>query len=226
MSTNPKYFGKYVHDFGHADFPENSHTLVQRLHVYYLSFPRMKIQSLPHTAYSSKAAVIDAALMSSNVIGFSSFIPFKHSSGVSGYDAGAVTYFPLSRKECQSKSVLSITPFLEFKRCTENVESTICPRIRIPLYWCGFPPSTRSLELTEQLGFYDALCCFATMSSNQGGAKPPEHVQHMLCKKLRHFMYLRTAVETELQQQEISLKNLVFNYVVHFFVILYRFLFE
>lgn len=230
-SKNPKHFPKYISNIAMSEFPQNAHTLVQNLRVYYFSITQMKVRSIPQSVFKSKESVIKSCMLSANVPGFCSFLPMKCESSrwEYGYDAGIATYFPLNRKVCKSRSIMSITPLLEFERSGDNhqfqSDCTICPRIRLPLHWAGFPPNTRVLELVEQLGFYDALCTFATISSNQGGTKPSEDVQQILSNKLRHFYKLREDVERELQQH-IPVWHLLVNYVVHLFIWMYRFFFE
>lgn len=92
--------------------------------------------------------------------------------------------------------MLSVAPFLEFERKSKGErDPTICPQVRIPMHWGGFPPNSRVLVLSEQLGFYDALCYFATASGSDFG-KPPDDVQQLYRDKLRHIQSLRCSVET------------------------------
>ena len=225
-SSKPKHFPAYTHNFGCEDFPDDSHKRVRdRLKVYYASFPSFKLQSVGRDAYVSKLKVVNANELAVNVPGFCSFLPFKVTKGVWGFDAGIVTYFPVTSKVCRAQSIVSVTPFREFERCGDNGDSTtICPRVRIPMHWAGFPPNTRVLVLSEQLGFYDAICYFATTYSNQGGTMPPQDVQQLFCNKLQHILKLRSSVEAELRQH-ITFKQLIINYVVCVALWLYRVLF-
>lgn len=121
---------------------------MRHLRTYYTSFPWFKLRCVDQSAYGSKAAVVDASLLAANVPWFVSLWPFRLAKGVWGFDAGILTYFRLPRRLCCAHSVLSVAPFLEFERKSKGErDPTICPRVRIPMHWGGFPPNSRVLVL-------------------------------------------------------------------------------
>ena len=177
------------------DIGEDSHNKIQNLETYYAN-ASLKLCSVDNESLNNKRNVIDSIVLSGYIFGLCGFNPYKVNKNIMGYDAGIITYYPLTAREAlsQENDVISVTPFSIF-----TCNKTICPRIRLPLTWGLSPKTTKNIE---ELGFFDTISFFG------------EGVQ-IFNNKLKEINEKRTIIENEIKTH-ITFVDIFFNNLVRF----------